>query len=70
MPSGHLATILVSDDALRLVGIEHILDVTNFLGCLPLLAGVWIKVSDMMARLISMGVHADQATDIRRGVLS
>ena len=70
VPSGHLTTVLITNHTLRLVGVEDILDIAHLLRGLPLLTGIGIEVSHMMARLVTMCILTDQTTDVGRGTLT
>ena len=70
MPSRHLAAVLVTDNAFGLVGIEVVLDVADFLCCLPLLSGISIEVGHVVAGFVSVGIHADQTADVCRSMFA
>ena len=70
MPCRHLSAVFVADDSLRLVGVEHILNVAHLLGSLPLLAGVRIEISHVMARLVAVGILSDKTRNVAGSIFT
>src|SRR5688572_8799468 len=64
VPRRHLAAIFVADQAVGGVLVEVVHYLADVLLRFPRLAGVVVKVGNVMRRLVAVGVLADQAREI------
>ena len=60
----------MAEQEIRPGRVEFSLDVAHFLGRFPLLARIGVEVDDVVARLVAVGVHADQARNVHRSLFS